>query len=341
MSRVVPSDGRLSSRRDVLKTGLAIGAGMFTPWSWSRAEDKTAPSSTSKLNGRLFAFTFADFAPPGAEGIIAIDPESGQWQRVLAEPAPSGRISPDGRSLATFRLRALQEESNRGVWLFDLEGNEPKRVFQGLGAGQTYWSGDGTRLLACGIELPRVEPIALQSWVIPLDGQEPTKLDNLDGKYVLDWSADGKRVLFTELDAFDLRLLDLEGGEPRTLYKEEGHRIGAARFLLDGKQAVFESIKPGVGRKPENTVWWVDLSGDTPIAPRKRIEGGDRRLITSIVPSPDGKHLATTSIEYDPEMAGLPAPGEVANTLTIVDHEGKNPRAIPHPMRQLTLIDWR
>ncbi|MFV0445234.1 MAG: hypothetical protein ACK5Q5_16780 [Planctomycetaceae bacterium] len=160
-------------------------------------------------DGQQFACSARATEIHTADGRVVSTPEAG-W---------GGRLSPDGRWLASIRLN--------GVWVYDLQQNESREVLSTkdhtlqLMAFSLAWSPDSTRVLIQSQKpgenvLASVHTQGEQADLqVHFTTREQISLD-------LDWSPDGRRLVFAmyspEQGHLLLHQLDMETGSSPTIY---------------------------------------------------------------------------------------------------------------------------
>ena len=112
-------------------------------------------------------------------------------------------------------------------------------------------------------------------FLLPIEGGEPRRLTSLDGSEgSLTWSPDSRAIAFTSSTARtaqrELRIVDVNGGEPREVIGDWQHEPGGFEWLPDGRILVTAAIggrTAVIDVKPETGAMTEVLSG------RRRING--------------------------------------------------------------------
>ena len=160
------------------------------------------------------------------DGMIAIDPDSGAWERIHRLKGLAS-VSPDGS-------RAIA-----GKQLIDLMFADPPRVFAPPEeGGDLIWSGDGSRLIMVYSKRRHTSTF----WM-DIDGSNPMRLGIPDTDSVVDWSRDATAVV-TVADrnrsgfGFQLYVMRPDGVGARRITDGRGLNV-FARFSPDGKQVAY------------------------------------------------------------------------------------------------------
>jgi serine/threonine protein kinase len=191
-----------------------------------------------------------------------------------------GRRSISGPVLSRDGRRIVYE-SDRSLWLRDLDQATPRPLNGTDGASMPFWSPDGTQV---GF---RKEG---SLWRIPVGGGQPVLIcDESPQFYGASWGDDG-RIVFSTLD--DIREVAAQGGEPKVILKKNTE-----------KEQHFHEVYQLPGGRGQLVVRHLDEAYDTIMlwAGGKRvdvltIEGGDLRAPTY---SPTGHLLFTRTRESE------------------------------------------
>jgi len=336
----------LTRRQWLGRSAVGLGA-----WSWlgGRTEALGRPRrDEAPEEGRILVVAGNARRRGPLDGLFAIDPKEGTWQKVaefLSAFLAYARVSPDGRTLALTKGIPGKGE---GVYRVDLQGGEPKRLFDR--PGRASWSGDGKRLIVS-------DPLNLnaqrgfQTWRLDADGSHPTRLPLPETDAVLDWSPDGEWLLVAsgrdDPDApvsytcRPIYVMRPDGTEARRLIEAtdatplKGSGIAATRrFSPDGRKVFYEQydLKPG----GKASYWVVDRDGQD----RRRIDPQDNQGIGSPQWAPDGSGLVVTAIASELDEDGKRK--RVAGTgLDFLDLDGHRRRIAILPHNHLRILEWR
>ncbi len=117
--------------------------------------------------------------------------------------ASLGAISPDGQYIA---YAEGLPEGGQGVFLRDLAGGQPLKIFEGLSWSGLRWSPDGTELLVHG----RMDPDEFGSYVVPRFGGDSRRFSLSYSTPA--WSPDGNRLAGARPTAREILVTDRSAG---------------------------------------------------------------------------------------------------------------------------------
>jgi Tol biopolymer transport system component len=345
MTRLLPTSEsavRLSRRSVLGIVAVGILACLLPTFQDApvQAEEKDSkPQAKSK--GRIFVNANLRYKPEGkdqeenANIIIAIDPETGKWQKIT-DKGFSGRVSPDGQTLIF--------NNNNELWNCDTIGGHNPGKIADMGH-RPIWSGDGKYIVSTKFE--EVDGHWKdETWRYDADGSNPTKLPIPDTDSVDDWSPDGKWFV-TCSDrheprghGYQLYLMKTDGTEQRRLTKDGLNCY--ARFSPDSRKVLYihQTAKEG------NGIWVVDVDGKN----AKEIVKEENLLSPDgAYWSPDGKQIAVVLFTWELDENGRKvgrAGSEVANYhIDIMDLDGKNRHELKLADAKVMWIgslgDWR
>jgi len=158
----------------------------------------------------------ADWSPDGSkivfrreERIVIRDLKTGEEKAVSPKDWPhcSGPSwSPDGKSIAF----ACRWEAGNGIYMVEIEGGEPVKVYDQKGACEPCWSPDGKRL---------VYETETHICAIQPDGKKNRPITYQGGvQRYGDWSPDGRYIVYcqgaSESGPWELYIVAAEGGTP-------------------------------------------------------------------------------------------------------------------------------
>jgi Tol biopolymer transport system component len=311
---------------------------------------EVAGEARPRSSGRIFLQARARDDP--LQGLIAVDANAGTWSKVLDVPFTFGRVSPDGKRVATSTFI----EGKPKTQVHELEGDkEPATLLDQLSI--PCWSSDSRELLIAVFTNP-AEGAEPEIWRVSAEGSKKARLTIPDVQAVQDWSPDGQWLLVSSsrgrTENGNLNLLNpqrlpidlvrLDGtGERRLLSGDAVKREGVVKVLVsphfspDGRSLLCIEIESIVGAQVQATgeLIVMDLDGNN----RRSLRRADRPhgLPVSACWSPDGKSVAVAIAKGEIEDA--------QSLLEIIDRDGKNARSINLPEGQARparqLIDWR
>jgi serine/threonine protein kinase len=254
--------GRRDPRMDVWVGDGGAGAG--------RDVVQRVPISVERLVWSGDRLLYAAFVG-GRPAILRLAPGEGTPEEVVSEAFTPG-VTSDGRTIAFVS----STDNLLSLWTADASGRRIAQLVPSVTASFVVVTPDDRSVIYSSIFGGTVS-----IWIVPIDGGTPTKL--ADGGSVA-VSPDGASMAFTAQSA-DQRpsivVCSLPGcGSPRP--------IGSAAF--DGALAWTPDGR-GVAYASDGNVWVTPLGGG---APRQLTRFTDRRSISSIAWSRDGKRLAVT-----------------------------------------------
>jgi Tol biopolymer transport system component len=261
------------------------------------------------------------------QGLLLVDPETGEWKPVGDRDLVAGALSPDGRFLAGAVSPAAEAEK-RGVWIYDLTGDAPRRrVFDRY--GMPSWSNDGSQLV---IGSPIVQG-RYETYRVKADGSGLTKLPIPEGESVINCSRNGswlashnpvRKTLETHI------LLTHPDGTGSHEVASAVNLNGAAQISPNGREVVY-AIYGSDREKTESSVWIVGIDGGNRRRVPVKLEGN-----SLIRPrwSPDGRRLAINVSVNGPPMPRV-------DEIVVIDLDGKNSNTLPLPPWRLSLHDWK
>lgn len=314
------------SRRAWLRMGLAGFASGLLPVP-STAEARLVRADPKNVGMIYTTANLIDGAEPNpVSSLIAIDPETGEWKKVLDGCDFRPRASRDGKMIAFAK--------DGGLWTRAIAGGEAKRILDMEGAtsgSPPVWSGDGKEII---VSLGRHDNTK-QHWVfktlrVAADGskREELKIPAEDG--VQDWSADGEWVVTTSSRnakiGWQLYMMHTDGTGQRQV--TEGGNPFYVRFSPDGKRLLYSD-----GTSEERRgVWVVDVDGTN----RRRIFPTGS-LVASACWSPDGTRIAIGIRDLEGELAG-----RTSSRIEVMDLEGEHRLSLTLPDRcNPDMPDWR
>lgn len=352
MTRVRPfSFGRLAM---AVGTCSLIAASTLIPWRLA-AQEAAAPAapedkpgvttSDDHPPGKIFVWALLEYKTDVASaneyrGVIAIDPNTGEWEKV-GVLGQWYRLSPDGRRMAFSELRQPGGVNGPIFDLFvaDVSNPHPTRLVEEA-AHLANWSPDGKRLLY-GIVSKDKDPDAGwrgTSWTIDLATKEKRKLPVPETDEVDDWSPRGD-WLVTVSDrhppfgsGYQLYVMHSDGTGERRLTQGAGLNV-YPRFSPDGNRIVYDHQRRG-----EDSLWIVDVDGSN--ARRIMVSQNRRDAQSGACWSPDGRWLAVRMLDWN---TGGQSDGNWR--LAVVAADGGSPRVLElkdvTATKFLQIPDWK
>ncbi len=259
-------------------------------------------------DGTLVAFT--RYPDDGITAQVLLARIDGTDERVLAENGFGPVFSPDGSQVAFVDLDPFA--GGGMLTVVDLAGDEQARIAPNASAPR--WSPDGTRIAFTTADPgtfmggDSTEPSELQ--VIDADGSDlRTLADAANFSAPPAWSPDGTSIAFTgperggSLDgATAIALVEVAGGDIRTLAEVDGASLSEPVWSPDGEQVAFTMLSFG----------FFSTGGNVGTV---RVDGGDvvefdataDAFYGSPVWSPDGRWIAVTRTATNDFAADLVA----------------------------------
>jgi Tol biopolymer transport system component len=279
----------------------------------------------NSVNGSVNFSSSADGSLAYVPGTPGVGEGTLRWvdRNGTAQPLPTPpraylmpRLSPDGQQLALFI-----EDTNPGLWLYDLARGTLTRLTASVLNSYHVWTRDSKRVtFRSGLS----GPFNLD-WM-PVDGsgsaERLTTAENL--QVAGSWSPDGQVLAFSEQDpatGWDIWVLKLEGERKAQPFLRTPSNENGATFSPDGRWLAYQSDEsgqyeiyvrpfPGPGGK-----WQISTEGGTePVWARNGRElfyrSGNKMMIAAIETGPmfvaakpqrlfEGNY-ATGSFRFDP-----------------------------------------
>jgi Tol biopolymer transport system component len=312
MSRVKPiSIGRLTSVAAAL-TLIVLPA--TVPWrlvaqptsgpALASGQEPQGGASPASLPGKIYTRVSLEFKTEAGvtetyTGIIAIDPNTGTWEKI-GELGHRFQMSPDGARYlyCTFRQPANDSKTHvSDVWMVDAKGGAPERIAED--AICPHWSPNGKEVLYFKGKKSEDTGWRGPTWLFDLATKQARKLPVPETDEVDDWSREGNWLVTVsdrhnpQGSGYQLYVMHPDGTGERRL--TEGGLNCYPQFSPDGKRIVYKRSTSPVG-----SLWVVDVDGSN----RKQVmienaDGSDAPDHASW--SPDGKWLAVMVFDWQTE----------------------------------------
>ncbi len=271
--------------------------------------------------------------PEGISGILAIDPDSGDWQLVAERTGISGPRLARGRRTLAFLERKPQPDPT--LWILEYPWDSAPRQVARLSRYATFlWSSSTGDAFFVKLR----SPVAGRAdrggvWRINTDGSDWMRLPLSSDQQLHDCSPDGQWLLVSCRGHAGIRMIRPDGTDSRDLTGPEEGCI-RPRFSPDGRRIAYASYT-----QDGESLWVMDINRQ-----------GRRLLVLespmTIVPcwSPDGSRLALKlcDCERGPEgwMIMPKDPSRWRARIEMIDADGGHRRPlVPSPGRIL-LGDW-
>jgi Tol biopolymer transport system component len=311
-------------------------------------EEKSAHEQESVSAGRVFLQAYLMTKPKGTDkketvrGIIAIDPETGRWEKILE--GDGVRVSRDGRTLAFSKHKRSNSSyvESAEIGTYDLT---TRRASQVVAEGGTVfcWSPDGKRIVNIKGHFTKDDRSQNTTSQIDVDGSGLTKLPIPETDEVDDWSGDGKWfVAVTNRKppfgcGYQLYRMRPDGTEELRL-TEDGLNC-YPRFSPDSRQIVYlhQTAKDG------NSLHVMDVDGknDRAILREEGLQSVEAGCF-----SPDGRRLAVVLFDCHLDKSGkkVRRANDEHGHLEIINIDGTNGRKLPLVGAEVVWLghpDWR
>lgn len=304
MTRVKPSSFRHIGIAAALLSLLATFG--LIPWrlvaqesprTTALAHNPADSNKSDRLPGKIYVWAALELKSASDtteryRGVIAIDPNTGKWEKV----GPLGqmlRVSPDARRAAFTEYRKSGDNVTWDLFLADIDNPQPARLVEDVNL--SAWSPDGHRLLYR--VMATTQPLRGATWEIDLTTKEKHKLPIPETDGVNDWSPQGD-WLVTVSDrhppigsGYQLYVMHPDGADERRITQGEGLNV-YPRFSGDGKHLVYDHQ-----RKGEDSLWVVDIDGSN--ARQVASERNDHDEPSGACWSPDNRWLAVRLVDWE------------------------------------------
>jgi RNA polymerase sigma factor (sigma-70 family) len=306
------------------------------------AQDEPAVKKKARiyLHAHLRVKRAGDDEARDVRGIIAIDPESGKWQKITGN-GYNPRISPDGETVIFVRhTGGAKGIVDSETWNCDTGGTDNPGKITDVG-GLPSWSSDGKHLVV-GKSKITDDKWLHKTFRVDANGANPKELPIPATDEVDDWSPDGKWFA-TVSDrhpphghGYQLYVMHPDGTGERRLTK--GGLNCYPRFSPDSRRIVYtrQTAKEG------NSVWIVDVDGSNN---REILKEENLVSPDSACWAPDGKRLAVIRFKWEQGEDGVRRGLSDADYhIEIMDADGMNRRRLAlsdATIKWLGHADWR
>lgn len=299
-----------------------------------RHDDAPTQESAASLPGKIYCRASLEFKNEAGvvekyDGIIAINPNTGTWEKI-GEFGHNFQVSPDGTRYlySTFRQPSNSKNHIFDVWMVDAKGGAPVRIVED--AIRPLWSPDGKEVLYFKGKQTKDEGWHGPTWRLDLATMQAKQLPVPETDEVDDWSRAGNWLVTVsdrhapQGSGYQLYVMRPDGTGERRL--TEGALNCYPKFSLDGKRIVYQRLQ---GR---NSLWVVDIDGSN----RKQtmIENADGTDAPDDASwSPDGNWLAVKVFDWqtrteDGKEQRFVSAGEGNDRIAIIAPDGANRRIL-------------
>jgi dipeptidyl aminopeptidase/acylaminoacyl peptidase len=323
------------------------GSSSFDGTSGSSSSSSTSSSSSSTsvvLPGKIYARAGLQLktktgATEKVVGIIAIDPNTGAWER-LGLDGFSIRVSPQQDRLAFCKFAS---PGLIDVYLADLKGHGAAKALDN--ASLSTWSPDGKRLLSTRTKNQANDRPERVTLTLDLLNKQVANLPIPATDEVDDWSRDGEWFVTVSNrhppfgSGYQLYVMHPDGTHERRI--TQGHGLNCyPRFRPGTNQIVYNHQDHGF-----DSLWLVDLDGTN----RKKLLSSDKDGVGApdgAYWSPDGQWLAVPRFDWQTDVPGIAnpnherfrAPGACKDRLEIIAADGTSRGVLT--LQGVTHVDW-
>jgi len=277
-----------------------------TIYTWVAAE---------RLPGRIYAWAALELKPrhgvtENYRGVIAIDPNTGEWEK-LGSLGHSVRVSPQqDRLLWTNNQGGFTTGRSEltGVFAADRAGQSRLQIAEN--GFNPIWSSDEKSVICNVSNAPKAaDRRGSTAWLYDFATKKLQKLAIPETDEVDDWSQDGNWVVTTSDrhppfgHGYQLYVMHTDGTGERRLTTDGGLNC-YPRFRPATNQVVYNHQWRGV-----NSLWIVDIDGSN----RKQLLTSDNNgngAPNGASWSPDGKWLAVSRFDWKIEVPGIANPNK-------------------------------
>jgi Tol biopolymer transport system component len=269
--------------------------------------------------------------PKGISGILAIDPDGGDW-RLVAERRRirNLRLSRDGRTLAF-----LEDRPDPNLWILGRQfGSVPKLVTRLIGSASFVWSSTGEEFFV-NLSGPAAREAGREgAWRVDTSGSNWRRL-LLESERVQDCSPDGRWLLTSSFGSPRIKMVRADETGSRDL-TGPGEKCIRPRFSPDGSRIVYAS-PTDYGE----SLWVLDLGRW-----ERRLLRPDSQVTIVACWSPDGSRLALKLVDcvYDDRGKLIVPSNDLSRMrprIEIMDADGGGRRPLNLPPGRILLGDWR
>jgi RNA polymerase sigma factor (sigma-70 family) len=311
--------------------GLAAQQGRQRGSGPAPAPGKAGGAGRVRATRLLVTVSLAD-AASGRSLVLAIDPETGAWEKVAENTVPNlfgghASASPDGKRVLFVRAGVVYgcdaaggaEPKKLCEPLLNVVNPPPNQVCEpGVTLSSPLWSRDGKHFYVT----TRHKRLANdtwnhETWRYDADGSNLARLKLPSSVQVQDLSPDGKQFLtnsqtLARQQTMELGLINTDGTGYRRLSEAGGFNSGG-RFSPDGRRVAYIRYD-----KDTPSVEVVGVNGEG----RKKVFGAPGTNIDGCCWSPDGQRLAVLARDFDGKQI-------IRRRIELMGPDGEGRRVVP------------
>jgi hypothetical protein len=327
-------------------------SGTTYSFTGSVSSDGTSSSGTTAvlLPGKLYLRASVEVktehgATGKYSGIMAVDPNSGEWERLDADGF-AVRVAPQGDRLAFSQISGMAARSQAITRILTSDLRARNVVEVAKDARLPIWSPDGKRLLFSRGTPTQDDHSQNSAWVLDLADKQVKKLPIPETDEVDDWSRDGEWVVTVSNrqppfgSGYQLYVMHPDGTHERRI--TDGHGLNCyPRFRPGTNQIVYDRTAHGIF-----SVWLVDLDGTN----GKQLLTTDKNGVGApngpCCWSPDGNWLGVIRFDWQTEVPGVSNPkhervrvaGDCLDRLEIIAADGTSHGVLK--LKDVTKVEW-
>ena len=227
--------------------------------------------------------------------ICIMNMNTGEESELFPEFKGYARLSwfPDGKS---FLVMGIDENDQRGLFKVDAKTGKTALIVTGdSGYHAPKCSPDGKKVF---YEADLWKEKIFRILMYDLDTQQKKEIYRSEWQiFRMDVSPDGKQLAFWEGKDNTLKLISVDGGQPKVLLKLEEGGINSVAWSPDGKDVFFSKTEKGGGKTGKCELWRIPSEGGKP----EKFELAANGLIDLNI-HPEGSLIAFTLWNVDEEV---------------------------------------
>ncbi len=196
----------------------------------------------------------------GTQDIYRLSLDGGEPERLTTDPRDDfyPAWTRDGFELAFYSFRS----GKRDVWTMDADGSNEAQVTSDSGQNRApQWSPDGSSIVYHSDKTGRAELFIVSRDQDSGEWSAPQQLTT-DGGFDPHWSPDGTEVAYIGSEA--VRVISVDGGEPRILTEPSGDSNAAIPWALDWSPDGNFIYYKAFDSTRRSSFWSIPATGGTP-----------------------------------------------------------------------------